>query len=180
MLSSSIYRKHSTARRAWISPAHSSIASTRRSQRNNASKRTELARASASSSIYTDRCALQTNREIEPFPAYDNIQPLSCLAGGVMSEGFAFVSSQDTTLVFLSVLSISYMHAASGLFSWSMELLAFASRQFAPKIVDLSVRFIRFFFFAIFFLVSERSGRWKPPAEGRALYCFLLYMEARG
>ena len=86
-----------------------------------------------------------------------------------MSEGFAFVSSQDTTLVFLSVLSISYMHAASGLFSWSMELLAFASRQFAPKIVDLSVRFIRFFFFAIFFLVSERSGRWKPSAERSAL-----------
>ena len=36
------------------------------------------------------------------------------------------------TLLFLSVLSISSMHAASGLFSWTMELLAFASRHFAP------------------------------------------------
>ena len=39
-----------------------------------------------------------------------------------------------------------------------MELLAFASRQFAPKTMDLSVRFIRSYFVQ-FFLVSERSGR---------------------
>ena len=44
-------------------------------------------------------------------------------------------------LLFLSVLSISSMHSASGLLSWTMELLAFASRQFAPKTMDLSVRF---------------------------------------
>ena len=30
----------------------------------------------------------------------------------------------------------TYMHAASGLFSWSMDLLAFASRLFAPKMVN--------------------------------------------
>ena len=30
----------------------------------------------------------------------------------------------------------TYMHAASGLFSWSMELLGFASRLFAPKMLD--------------------------------------------
>ena len=29
-----------------------------------------------------------------------------------------------------------YMDATSGLFSWSMELLAFASRLFAPKVLD--------------------------------------------
>ena len=37
---------------------------------------------------------------------------------------------------------ISYMNAASGL-SWSMELLAVATCQYALKIVALSVRFIR-------------------------------------
>ena len=40
-------------------------------------------------------------------------------------------------------MCISCMPAATKLFSWSIELLAFASRQFAPKIVDMSVRFIR-------------------------------------
>ena len=37
------------------------------------------------------------------------------------------------------------MHAAPGLLPWSMELLAFTSRQFAPETVDLSVLFILFF-----------------------------------
>ena len=65
---------------------------------------------------------------------------------GVMREGFAF--SFDLNMIqhcpfSPSFLCISYMHAASGLSSRSMELLAFASRQFASKIVDLSVRFIR-------------------------------------
>ena len=46
------------------------------------------------------------------------------------------------------ILCISYIYAASGLLSWSMELLAFASRQFAPKIVNLSVRFIRNVFYS--------------------------------
>ena len=59
------------------------------------------------------------------------------------------------------------MHAASGLIPSSMELLAFASRQFAPEIVDLSVRFIRSLFHTFF--VSERSERRKPPAERSAL-----------
>ena len=50
-----------------------------------------------------------------------------------------------------------------------MELLAVASRQFAPKIVDPSARFIHSHFL-VFFLVSERSGRRKPPAERSALH----------
>ena len=45
-------------------------------------------------------------------------------------------------------------YAASGLLSSSMELLAFASCQIAPKIMDLSVRFIRIYSI----LVSEQSG----------------------
>ena len=38
--------------------------------------------------------------------------------------------------VFSFIKRFKYMHAASGLFSWSMELLAFASRLLAPKMLD--------------------------------------------
>ena len=58
------------------------------------------------------------------------------ILASVMREGFA------CTLLFFSILFISSMHAASNLFSYAMEILAFASRQFAPKIMDLSVCFI--------------------------------------
>ena len=45
-----------------------------------------------------------------------------------------------------SFLRIAYTHAASGMLSWSMEVLAFASHQCAPKIVHFSARFIRILF----------------------------------
>ena len=83
---------------------------------------------------------------------------------GVMQEGYFFCFDPNkTTLRFRSVLFLCSwnMHAASGLSYWSMELLALASRQFAPKIVDLSVRFIR--------CLSERSRRRKPPTGRSAL-----------
>ena len=35
---------------------------------------------------------------------------------------------------------VNNMHAASGLFSWSTELLAFASRLFAPKMLGHLLR----------------------------------------
>ena len=55
---------------------------------------------------------------------------------------------------------ISYMHAASGLLSWSMELLPFfASRQFVPIIVELLCPLHSLF--VLFFLVSERTGWFK-------------------
>ena len=54
---------------------------------------------------------------------------------------------RDKSLLFLSIRCISYTDTASGLFFWSKELLAFASRQFAPKIVALSVRFVRILFY---------------------------------
>ena len=50
----------------------------------------------------------------------------------------------------------------------SMEFLTFASRQFAPKIVDLCVRFIRIFLFYSSLSASVAGGR-KPPAERSAL-----------
>ena len=124
--SSDIYDHHrttSTAQqcsRAQSTRATSSKASTLRSERDNAGKQTELARASMSSSIYTVRCVLQTNEEIEICSAYKTI------AGGVMREGFAY------TLLLLSVSvsvpSMLSIHVASGLFLGTMELLAFASR----------------------------------------------------
>ena len=55
-------------------------------------------------------------------------------------------------------LCISDIHAASWLPPWGIELLAFASRQFAPKIVDLSVLFIR--------ILRERS---------EAPYCAIVH-----
>ena len=59
----------------------------------------------------------------------------------MMREGLAFISNLNTTRLhsFFSFgqILVRCMHAAPGLFSWSKELLAFASRQFAPKIVDL-------------------------------------------
>ena len=80
------------------------------------------------------------------------------LLAGVMREGFAFVSNL-TALLFLSVVSTyfvpAYMHAASVLFSWSMELFAFACGQFEPKILDLSVRFIRIFYNEFFLGASK-------------------------
>ena len=56
-----------------------------------------------------------------------------------------------------------------------MELLAFASRQFALKIVDLSVRIIHSHF-AQFFLVNQRIVRRKPPEERNALYTIPWYI----
>ena len=53
------------------------------------------------------------------------------------------------------------MRAASGLFSWDMELLASASRQFAPTSVWTSVRFIRiilFFFYEYYFPARIAGG----------------------
>ena len=62
---------------------------------------------------------------------------------GVMREGFACSFELNNNMQHCSFspsfLCNSCMHAASELLSWSMELLAFASRQFAPKVVDLSL-----------------------------------------
>ena len=65
-----------------------------------------------------------------------------------MHEGFIIA------LLLLSVLP----QAAYGLFSRTMVLFAFASRQFAPETMGLSVRGIHSHFVQ-FSLVNERSGR---------------------
>ena len=51
------------------SPSQSGKASTCRSERDNASRQTELARASMSSSIYAARCVLKTNHRMR----FDNV-----------------------------------------------------------------------------------------------------------
>ena len=65
----------------------------------------------------------------------------------VVREGLAFfcsnLSKKYSTALSLRPFYVLRACTRPALFSWSMELLAFASRQFAPKIVDLSARFIR-------------------------------------
>ena len=58
--------------------ATSSKARTRPSERDNAGKQTELARASMSSSIYTARCVLKTNEEIKICSANKNMLAWWC------------------------------------------------------------------------------------------------------
>ena len=133
--------------------------------------------------LYSARCVLKTDQEIDIFPAHSKIQTNHSLQqrlADVMREGNAFISNPMMKVqycFFLSVLCMyQYMHAASGLFSWSMELLAFASRQLAPEIGDNSVRFIYILFYyqVCIYLVSERSGRRKPPVERSVLIIYMV------
>ena len=57
-------------------------------------------------------------------------------------------------------------------------VLAFASGQFAPKTIQLSVRFIHLRFVQ-FFLVSERCGRRKPGTRSN-YFSFLFPDEPKG
>ena len=125
------------------------------------SRQSWLEPASSSIIIDTARCVFKTN-EVEIFPAYKIYNH---------SQDKQLLSWCDVAsiLLLLSVLSISSMHAASGLFLWTMELLAFASRQFAPKTMD--VRFIHSYLVQLS-LVSERSGRREPPGKRSAWYTY--------
>ena len=67
MASSSIYRKHNTTRRN--QPCTKQRSKHVPTKSDNASKQTELTRASMLSSIYTTRCVLNTSDEIEICPA---------------------------------------------------------------------------------------------------------------
>ena len=106
------YRNDSTA---VLSTRTSSKASTRRSERDNASKQAEL--AGASMYVVEHLCSSLCSRN-EPrdkfcpaYHSYTTIVTIHKSASGVMREEFAF------TVLFLSVLSISSVRAASGLFS---------------------------------------------------------------
>ena len=117
---------------------------------------------------FTARCFFKTNEEIEICPTYKHTQPLTSISCDArrtfFGVYFVFSISIRSNAVLLSLRPFYFAQpAASGEYSWSMELLAFATRQFAPKTMDLSVRFTHIF--VLFFFVSERSGRRKPPAE---------------
>ena len=63
------------------------------------------------------------------------------------------------------------MHVAYGLFWGTMGLLAFASRQSAPKIMVLSVRFSHSRFVQFFF-VTERLRAAEAAGGAKRLYVF--------
>ena len=65
----------------------------------------------------------------------------------------------------------TYMHATSRLFSWSIELLAFASRLFASKMLDHPLTSVCHS--DPFFLASERSGRNRPLREAPCKHTYL-------
>ena len=85
-----------TKQQGTISPAHHQRASTCRPKADNASKQTELARASMSSSIYTARYVLKTNRSIEICPA-KNTATHKAADAGVIREGLAFITNLSKT-----------------------------------------------------------------------------------
>ena len=104
------------------------------------------------------------NRHLSRPQNYRSTQFTTCWC--VMREGFAVISNLNkipALPLFISVLSISYMHAASALFSWTMELWAFASSHFCTQnhgsLCPLHQHFV------VFFRLRERSGRGKPHAE---------------
>jgi len=120
-----------TAQHGASSPAQSSKASTCRPERDNASKQAELARASMSSSIYTARCVLETNEEIEICPAkiYNHSQSSWswCRARRTRLQLHA-----QSTLLFLSVLFYVFrtcMRRPGCFPAWSSYTCA--TRQFA-------------------------------------------------
>ena len=109
-------RRASTASRAQqdtISPAQSRRASTSRLEPGNASKQTELVKASMSLSIHIARFVLKTNQEIEICQAkYETTHKAA--KAGVTREGLAYIpfSIRYNTL-FLSVLLMYFVHACS-------------------------------------------------------------------
>ena len=116
-----------------------------------------------SSSTYTARCVLKTKKS-KSAPPTKNTQPFTKqLIAGVMLP------------VHCSSLRLFYFVHACGVrvvFVRQWKLLAFASRQFAPKTMDLSAPFIQSRF-AQFFLVSVRSGRRKPPEDRSAFHVYM-------
>ena len=151
MLSRSIYRKHSTPQSAL--PA---------SERDNASKRTESARAESqmSSSVYAARCVIKTNvrNPILPGPQKYLTTHKAALAG-VVREGFAFIP-------YLNEIHCSFsrpqgcFHGAWS--SWHLQVvIVHLNRGYLCQIYS---------HFALFFLVGKRSERQKPAAARSALY----------
>ena len=75
----------------------------------------------------------------------------------------------------LCTTRITYvMHASSRLF-WSMELLTFTRRLFAPKMLDHILCTSVLSYSNPFFLPSERSGRNRPLREAPCTYIYFYH-----
>ena len=127
-------RRASTVWRAQhsaISSAQSSEQSTCRSERDNASKKTRVGESSHvfEHFCYTARCVLKTkkSKSARPMKTYNHSR------NGLHRMNMYFVHACGVRLVLLGPTRYTL-------------LLAVPSRQFAPKIVDLSVRFVRILF----------------------------------
>ena len=80
-------------------------------------------------------------RRNQNLPRVQKLRPQA--AGDDASRICLHFHSQCDTLIYMFLWR---MHAAFGLFYWIMELLAFASRQFAPKYGPQSASFTLFLF----------------------------------
>ena len=185
MLSSVYHTKHSTAQRN--QPCTRQRSSTYRSDCDNESKQTELARASMSSRASTAYCVLKTNEEIEICPARKHIPVLPY----VQAAGYArmillfFISNlgNDRTLfVILRTYLDLYLYdectRRPGCFPGvCMEQLAFASRQFAPNSGPLSAPFT---LFSALLFPCERAQRPETARGAKRLVFFIQYLTCHG
>ena len=92
-MSSSIYCKHRTVQRNQPCTKEQKTYTyvTCRSERDNASRQTELARATSCHRAYvsTSRCVLKTNKEIESCQAKINTQPVTSIGSSYLIAGDA-------------------------------------------------------------------------------------------
>ena len=137
---SSICREHHI--KAQTAPAQSTKASTCRPELDNASKKIWRTLSCRRAFIQLAAFSKRTKKSKSDLPTKIYNHAHRATSAGVMREGFPFISN-------LHKIERAEMHAASGSVSWSTELLAFARRHFAPKFVDLSVRFIRILFYIL-------------------------------
>ena len=123
-----------------------------------------------SSMFHAARCVHKTKEEIEICLAYNKSRPLTSSWRDARNISFAFSSKsqKDPTTTLSLRPSVSYSMWYSGLFSWSVELLASASRQLAkklgPLIMNLSARFIHISLYSSLW-ASVACVRSRPGSE---------------
>ena len=147
--------QHSTAQHSAISPVQSSKASTCRSERDNASKQDRVGESQhVVEHSYSPLCC-RNERRNRNLPGLHKYRPSRNSLAGVMREGFAYVSNLSkvqhcsfSPSFFCCMYRVVWYFVYTrmrrpGCFpgAWSSRHLQ--ARQFAPRIVDLSVLFIR-------------------------------------
>ena len=95
-------------------------------------------------SIESSLCS-QNQRTNRNLTRQKNIQPQAAGDARRMGLCIFLFSSRYNTFLSPSYIFVCCMHAAPGLFSWSMELLVFASRQLTPNSARVCwVRYVRY------------------------------------